>query len=205
MNNNPRLHRYVKTLSQMTKCLKLPSWKANRPPRSLIHSVAPGHEMMRRWQCRILSNFTGLCHWRCRSRYPWGMNEVRWSYGVRIVEIPQQWPAAGPWNDSGAIWVLAFAAEKSWRFLYGRDAWRDAERAIWSFIIWRRVWRPALLLQARPWWPLGCTLASQMHVLRIWIGQQTDESIVLYTPCGSTYNLVSPSYIWFYCMRYSLC
>jgi len=43
-----------------------------------------------------------------------------------------------------------------------------------------------------------------LQVLRIWIGQQTGESIVLYTPCGSTYNLVSPLYIWFYCMHYSL-
>jgi len=28
-------------------------------------------------------------------------------------------------------------------------------------LIWWRVWRPALLLQTRHWWPLGCTLASQ--------------------------------------------
>jgi len=45
-------------------------------------------------------------------------------------------------------------------------------RAMRLLTMWCRLWRPALLLHARPWWPFGCTLAPQMHV------------------CGVTFNCI---------------
>jgi len=175
-----------------------PSWMANRPPRSLRNSVVPGpHTPM-------VSIATGM-KW-CDGEWCDGDNAEY--FAILLVSATdaaapatrEVWTRCDGARVSGQVkshtsyqpqdhgMRVAPSGRIPWLRKSPRGSnmgWMPAlrsKRAMRSFTIWWRVWRTALLLQARQWWLLGCTLAPQTHVCELTIGQprRTSTAILVF-------------------------